>query len=187
MTHLDLTPAARRMSQLVASVPDAGLIHSTPCENTSVADLLDHINGFSIAFAGAARKANDETTSGAPRADGANLERDWRERIPERVRALADAWHADDAWHGTTRAGGFDMPAEIAGIIALDELVIHGWDLARAIGAPYEATDIELDALRPFVQNAPPGLFAPPVPVPDDAPPLARVIALAGRYPDWSN
>jgi uncharacterized protein (TIGR03086 family) len=185
MTQLDLAPAARRMSQLVVAVPDARLGDPTPCQNTSVADLLDHINGLSIAFAGAARKANDETTNSAPRADGANLESDWRAQIPRRIDALADAWRPPDAWQGMTRAGSIDMPGEIAGIVALDELVIHGWDLARALGADYDVSDAELNVLQPFVQNAPPGLFAPPVPVAKDAPLLARVIGLAGRDPGW--
>jgi hypothetical protein len=30
-----------------------------------------------------------------------------------------------------------------------------------------------------------PGLFGPPVPVPDDAPLLARLLGLTGRDPAW--
>ena len=39
-----------------------------------------------------------------------------------------------------TRAGGIDLPGEIMGPVALAEVVIHGWDVARAIGAPTTAT-----------------------------------------------
>ena len=35
---------------------------------------------------------------------------------------------------GTTKAGGLELPGEVAGLVALDELVIHGWDVARSSG-----------------------------------------------------
>ena len=33
------------------------------------------------------------------------------------------------------------MPADVAALVALDEVVVHGWDLARATGQPFEADD----------------------------------------------
>ena len=36
-----------------------------------------------------------------------------------------------------SRAGGVDFPGEVAGMVALTEVVVHGWDLARATGQPY--------------------------------------------------
>ena len=97
---------------------------------------------------------------------------------PSRVDALREAWKDPEAWKGMTQAGGVDLPGEVAGLIALDELVIHGWDVARALGKPYEPDEATLEALYSFVvQFAEPGqeasregLFGPVVPVPDDAP-----------------
>jgi uncharacterized protein (TIGR03086 family) len=110
------------------------------------------------------------------------------------VDALAQAWRAPQAWSGMTQAGGVDLPGEIAGLVALDELVLHGWDVARASDQPYEADQATLDALYPFVsQFAQPGqeamragLFGPVVPVPDDAPMFDRILGFAGRDPNWS-
>ena len=31
-----------------------------------------------------------------------------------------------------TKVAGIDMPNSVAGLVALEELVVHGWDLARA-------------------------------------------------------
>jgi len=45
---------------------------------------------------------------------------------------LAGAWQEPDAWTGMTVAGPVEMPGEIAGLVALNELVIHGWDVARS-------------------------------------------------------
>ena len=187
----DLMPAAERMAALVANVPEDALNSPTPCEDTSVGDLLDHIRGFSMAF-GAAAKKDASLGSGAPTADAAELPDDWRTTIPRDVLAMGDAWRAPDAWTGMTKAGGVDIPGEVGGLIALDELVVHGWDLARATGQPYDCDDASLEGVLAFVaplaeQGAPnPGLFGPPVAVADNAPMLDRVIGLTGRSPDWS-
>ncbi|MDJ0399245.1 TIGR03086 family metal-binding protein [Rhodococcus rhodochrous] len=68
------------------------------------------------------------------------------------------------------------------------DITVHTWDLARAIGAD-ETLDAELvDAVLADVEPqkdmlASSGLFADPVPVPDDASPQDRLIALTGRDP----
>jgi uncharacterized protein (TIGR03086 family) len=78
----------------------------------------------------------------------------------------------------------------VVGTIALTEVVIHGWDLARATGQPYDTDPRAVDAILPNVEQTAAegpveGLFGPAVPVADDAPVLERVIALSGRDPAW--
>ena len=88
-----------------------------------------------------------------------------------------------------TAAGGVDLPGEVAGVVALDELVIHGWDLAKATGQPAVYDGPELDAVHDLVQQfrdgGVEGIFGPPVDVPHDAAVLDRILGLAGRDPDW--
>jgi uncharacterized protein (TIGR03086 family) len=92
-----------------------------------------------------------------------------------------------------TRVGGLDLPGEIAGLIGLDELVVHGWDVARATRQPYamdSPTDIaSLEACMAFlsqpVDRTSGALFGPVVAVADNAPLLDRVIGLSGRDPAW--
>jgi uncharacterized protein (TIGR03086 family) len=184
--HLDLEPAAQRMARLVAAVPDDLLGQPTPCERYTVGDLLDHIGGAALAFTGAATKRPLE---GAASGQAANLGDDWRTRIPRDVRALAEAWGDPGAWTGMTRAGGVDLPAEMAGVVALDEMVIHGWDLAKATGgsAGYDGPELEAvyDMVQQFRSGGIEGLFGPLVPVSDDAPLLDRIVGLAGRDPSW--
>jgi hypothetical protein len=36
-----------------------------------------------------------------------------------------------------TEVGGNTLPGEVTGVVALDEVVLHGWDLARATGQDY--------------------------------------------------
>lgn len=188
MALFDLTPATDRLRALVTAVPDDALGRPTPCPDMTVAALLDHIAGLSVAFTHAATK---EPLDGAgPSADAGNLADDWRTLIPGRLAALAAAWHDDDAWEGTTMAGPIEMPAPDAAAVALDEVVVHGWDLAVATGQPYAVDDGLLPVVEGFVASfgdeRPPGLFGPAVVPPDDASPLERVIALTGRDPRWT-
>ena len=52
--------------------------------------------------------------------------------------ALAQAQADPAPWRGMTRVGGVRLPGEIAGQLALDEVVLHAWDLARGTGQPYQ-------------------------------------------------
>ena len=191
---VELGPAAERMAKLVEGVPDELLGVPTPCREYTLGDLVDHISGMAVAFAAAARKDTGATTSGRARGDASRLGDDWRERVPGDLAALADAWRDPAAWTGVTRAGGIDLPGEVAGIVALDELVVHGWDIARATGQPYDIDPASLESVHGFVaqfsgpgrEAAREGMFAPEVPVPDDAPLLDRVIGITGRDPAWS-
>ena len=93
-----------------------------------------------------------------------------------------------------TMAGGVDLPGEIAGLVALDEIFIHGWDLAVSTGQHFDYEDASLEVVHGFVLESAAsgqealreGIFGPVVTVPPDAPLLDRVIGLAGRDPGWS-
>ncbi|TDC57938.1 TIGR03086 family protein [Actinomadura sp. KC345] len=190
----DLTPAARRMADLLAGVRDHQLDAPTPCEDMSLATLIDHVGGLTQAFTWAAAKDVPDGGSQPPSPDASRLGPDWRTRIPEQLDALAAAWRSPDAWQGMTEAGGLQMPGHEAGRVALNELVVHGWDIARASGQPYDAGEEEIDACLAFVAPAVEqsggkgieGLFGPAVEIPDSAPAVDRLIALAGRDPSWA-
>ena len=184
-SHIDLEPAARHMASLIEAVRDDALKRPTPCENYTVGDLLDHISGSVLAFRAAAVK----NPLPGPSGDAANLPSDWRTRMPRDAAELAEAWRSPDAWTGMTAAGGVELPGEVAGVIALDELVIHGWDLAKATGQPagYDGPGLEAvhDRVQQFRAGGIEGLFGPEVPIAEGAPLLERTLGLAGRHPDW--
>jgi uncharacterized protein (TIGR03086 family) len=194
MTPVNLEPAARRLADLVGGVPDELLNAPTPCPAYTLGDLVEHVGGAASAFTGAAAKDLGDATSQGPSGDASRLGDDWRSRIPRDLAALADAWRDPDAWTGMTKAGGVDLPGEVAGLVALDELVIHGWDVARATGQPYAVDAASLEAVHGFVaqfsepgmEEARAGLFGPVVEVPENALLLDRVLGLTGRDPGWS-
>jgi len=180
------------VSRVVTDTRDDQLGAPTPCGDATVADLLDHIDGLSQAFAAAAEK-DTAVADQAAVAEGSRLDPDWRDRIPDRLDRLAVAWQAASAWTGMTRAGGVDMPGEVAARVAANEVLVHGWDLAVATGHPYAAdpalVEAALEFVEPTVSQNPdgvPGLFGPPVEAPLDASPLDRLVAMTGRNPAWT-
>ena len=147
MPTTDLGPAAANVARVLAGITDEQLTAPTPCPRYTVGDLLDHVGGLSVAFTAAATKTPMAAAGpDTPLGDAAHLDPAWRETIPAALDELAAAWRDDAAWDGMTSAGPIEMPGEIAGLVALDELVVHGWDLARATGQPYDVDDATLDA-----------------------------------------
>jgi uncharacterized protein (TIGR03086 family) len=188
---LDLTPATGMLTQVVTDIGDDQLGAPTPCRDTTVADLLDHLDGLCLAFTGAAVK-DPAAGSRAASADGSRLGPDWRVRLPDRLARLARAWQDETAWDGMTRAGGVDLPGAVAGQVVINEIVVHGWDIAAATGHDYAGQSELIQAAYAFVESTVaqypdgnPGLFGPPVSVPDSAPPLDRLLAMTGRDPAW--
>ena len=78
--------------------------------------------------------------------------------------------------------------------VALDELVLHGWDLARATGQAYEPDPASAQAVFEFTSamstpehlDSREGLFGPVVEVAPDAPLFDRALGFAGRDPGWT-
>jgi uncharacterized protein (TIGR03086 family) len=188
---LDLGQAARATAEVVAGVRDDQLGDATPCPAYTVADLLDHIGGLSVAFTDAALK-NARPGQHEASGDGSRLEPGWRDRIGDAVTGLAESWRTPGAFDGMTQAGPVELPAEVAAQVALNEVVVHGWDLARATDQPYDPGPDAVAVCLAFAESFEvpadddDGPFGPPVDVPADAPALDRLVGATGRRPDWA-
>lgn len=188
---LDLGPQTRVVARIAAAVREEQLADPTPCPELAVRNLLGHLLGLSVAFRDAARKDLGPTTDTDPTAAVPDIAPGWREELPKVLDELAEAWRDPAAWTGMTRAGGVDLPGAVAGAVAVNELVIHTWDLARATGLPYTPDPAALQSSYDFLLAAAKeddrggGIFGPVVPVPDDAPLLDRAVGLSGREPGW--
>ena len=189
--HPDLEAAARLTASIVTGVGDEQLDNPTPCTERNIEQLLAHIDGLSQAFAAAAAKNLGPLTDTSPNPSEEILDDGWRTRVPAQLAALAEAWSDPSAWEGMTRAGGIDLPGAVAGLVALDEVAIHGWDLAVATGQPYEPDDATAAAVHGFLvesrkEPVPESLFGPVVDLSSDTPVFeqasgSRVATLPGR------
>lgn len=94
------------------------------------------------------------------------------------------AFSADGALERTVALSYGDTPARAYAQQMTDDLLLHGWDLARAVGAD-ERLDPEL--VRSALDRADPehlagsGLFGKPIDVPADADAQTRLLAAYGR------
>ncbi|MEU8850365.1 TIGR03086 family metal-binding protein [Streptomyces sp. NPDC048564] len=187
---LDLGPQTRVVASLAEAVTDEQLSAPTPCPEMAVRNLLGHLLGLSVAFRDAGRKDLGATTDTSPEAVEPDIGPGWREELPKVLDELSEVWRDPEAWTGMTRAGGIDLPGAVAAAVAVDELVIHAWDLARATGQEYAPDPVALQASHDFLLASvdDPGrdsIFGPVVPVPAGAPLLDRAVGLSGRDPGW--
>ena len=186
---IDLSEACRRTTAVLNNIRDDQLDAATPCAEMSLRELVAHVGGLAVAFTAAARKDLGPLTDTPPE-EGGDLDAEWRFAYPANLVELAQAWREPDAWTGMTRAGGVDLPGDVAGSVALAEVVIHGWDLARATGQPYDVDAATAEAclahLTQFEASGTEGLFGPAVAVPQDAPAIDRIVGRSGRDPAWS-
>ncbi|WP_084525772.1 TIGR03086 family metal-binding protein [Nocardia vaccinii] len=184
----DLENAATLLEQVVADIADDQLSARTPTAMT-VGEMVQHVLGFTEGFRQGATKESIGASVPPSQAAPQTLPQDWRSRVPAQSKALVAAWREPAAWEGETEVGGAAGPAPQMARFALDELIVHGWDLARATGQPFAPTEQDLVVLLEMLGDTPPegvpGLFGPRVAVPPDASLLDRVIGLTGRDPAW--
>ena len=98
-----------------------------------------------------------------------------------------DAWRAIGLDGTVPGPGGSEMPAAFAAGILPVELMLHGWDLAQASGQEVHISDELVAYLRTLADGLVPGgrgrNFGPEVTAPDDATPMEKLAAFAGRTP----
>ncbi|MGW2053495.1 TIGR03086 family metal-binding protein [Streptomyces sp. NPDC001840] len=179
-----LEAAADRTVTVVHGITDEQLGAPTPCSEYDVRALAAHL--FQVVVNFQALAAKREADFGVPPEP---LEGAWRDRFAEETVRLIEAWDAPGAEEGTSGAMGF--PARTVGAMVLGDLAVHGWDLARATGQPYEPAGVLLDvvgeefrALAPMGRKM--GVFGEPVPVAEDASPFDALLAAMGRDPGWA-
>ena len=191
----DLGPAVGEMTRLVNGVRDDQLGVPTPCTRYTLGDLMQHVRVLAEAFTVAGLK--EQPAGGSkppPQGDASLLPEDWRGETTDWLDRLAETWANPAAWEGTAWIAGFEAPASAVGITAANELVVHGWDVARASDQQLILDDTALAPSREFVammsgpgsEEARGDAFGPALPIPAGASALDEVVAGNGRNPAWS-
>ena len=176
--------AADGFGRHVHSVADGQWHDPTPCTDWDVRMLVNHVaveqlwvpplvQGSTVADIGS-------------RFDGDQLGDDPVAAWDVAVKASCDAFGASGALEATVSLSAGERATDEYCWEMTTDALIHSWDLARGIGAD-ETLDDELVALvydktLPIAEHLQEsGLFAPPVPVPDDADLQTKLLALFGR------
>lgn len=180
-----VTVAGRALDQLgttVALIEPGQWELPTPCGLWNVRDLLEHIV--------AVNRKYEQIPAGQPWIPGLE-DVDLGDRpsltYRETIAPFLAAWGAPGVLEQPTKTqGGLVVPAELPLRAQLRETLVHGWDLAVAIGrpAPFDETVVQA-CLRsvadtPEIHPSSAG-YSETVPIADDAPSIIRLVAFYGR------
>ncbi len=172
--HIDIwKQAADAFSASYAAIGDRGGAAS-PCKGWSADDVVAHaVDVQSRVGSG---------MIGADIAEGA----EW----PAVCEAITAALAVEGALEGMSDHPAFgQMPKSVMFGIATNDLLLHAWDVARAVGAdetlPAEAVTMCLAGLQRMPSEAirADGRFGPEIEVGEDADEQSRLLAYAGRRP----
>lgn len=193
----DLDRQAVLASAVVAAqLGSADLARPTPCEGWLVADLLAHMiaqhRGFAAASAG--RGADPSVWEVHPL--GGDPAREYADASDAVIAAFAEPGVLDGVFRLPEISPTFDFPAAQAISFHFIDYVTHGWDLAKALGVPFELGPDVLDAGLEVAMRVPTGdarlvpgaAFRPVIEVAGgaaDADVLDRILRLLGRSPGW--
>ncbi|MGW5482776.1 TIGR03086 family metal-binding protein [Streptomyces sp. NPDC004008] len=177
-----LTEVARVVADLLRTLPADAMAAPTPCPGFTVTELLAHIAPLLVNSARAARKLplSEEPVADAAPATVADLA----------VQTVA-AWAEPGALEGMTTFGPGEMPATLASAITLQELALHGWDLARGAGREVVLTEDTAQAVLAVVeqiadQARATGGYGEALDTPAHGGPFERALAASGRDPRWT-
>ncbi|HEY2166006.1 MAG TPA: TIGR03086 family metal-binding protein [Jatrophihabitantaceae bacterium] len=189
-----LDEALREFTARVDAVADDQWDGPTPASEWSVRDLIGHVvdehrwapplvNGHDLAAAEQIVKGSRSTRNDAER--GLDLKAEWHDVAT----ASAQAFGEPGALERQVSLSRGPTPCTTYLDEMLFDLVVHGWDLGKAIGYPGSWPEALVESVWHEVQrmgdlHALGGdMFAPAVAVPDDAPALHKLVGATGRDP----
>src|SRR5580658_9827736 len=184
--------AVRASVQVVSLASAADRGRPTPCAGWTLADLLAHMtaqhNGFAAAAAGDGADLVHWQT-GAPVADPVGEYAAAADRV---IAAFAAAAVPGGEFVLPEISPKLRFPAVEAIGFHFVDYVVHGWDVARALGLGYDLEPDVLAAAVSIAQAVPDGerrrqagaAFAPRVAATGGGV-LDQIVALLGRRPDW--
>lgn len=171
----------------VVSVAPSQWSDQSPCEDWTARDVVGHV----VDMHGVMLRPLDRLLTDSPSIDDDPLNAYRSARVD--VEALLDDPELA-ATECDTPMGRITVEQHIDDVVSID-LVIHGWDLARATGQDDTIDPDEVERMWPTAQSIPdemrtpgafgPGIvvFGPEVPVPSDSSLQDRLLGLLGRDP----
>jgi uncharacterized protein (TIGR03086 family) len=182
-----LTLVVDATGELVAGVRDDQWDAPTPCVDWNLRELVNHFVGgnhmFAAILSGDARAP--EQLEEFRRGD--HLGSDPVDAYRHSGRDLLDAFSRPGVLEQTFPTPIGTVPGTVVVHLRTTELLVHGWDVARATGQtprfPEEIAEQALQFTRARLPDVPPerSPFAPPQPVSDDVPAIDQLAACLGR------
>lgn len=183
-----LAEAAAATEQVLVAITAAEWELPTPCSDWTVRELVRHVVSGNQVFADALG-GDSGTTPDTVAESSADAELVSAYRQSTAV--LLDAFRRPGVLEQMVTVPFGTVPAPVALHLRITELLVHGWDLARATGQqgatfPAGLAEQELSFSRAALADMPADRrpFGPAQPVADDAPAIDRLAAQLGRKVD---
>src|SRR5436305_11289188 len=176
--------ALRATGRIVDSIPADRWHSDTPCEGWDVRALVNHVVAGNLWAAELAAGATIESVG--DRLDGDVLGADPARSYAASAEAAAAAFLRPGALNAPCAVSYGPVPGSVyAGHRFLD-VFIHGWDLATATGQDTALDPDLMEACRQIIEPQlelfrAAGALAAELPVPPDATPQTRFLAMLGR------
>ena len=182
--------AAETARAVTGAAKTAPLDTKTPCPDWDLRTLLNHTILWTAYSA--ERRAHGESVAEDLMSKDFTAEPGYAETYQAQIANAVHAWSDPEVWAGDRSVMGSAMPAADIAAMLIMEMVLHGWDVAKAVGQDYHCNGELAQAVLQTVQAQGDMFrryqgFAAIVPVPDDAPAFDRALGLAGRNPSWPN
>jgi uncharacterized protein (TIGR03086 family) len=174
---------------VLGQLTEDDLSRPSPCAEYTVGEVGEHVvrSMVLLASVAGAQAGNPAAGSVGPAAGSAGSVGPLEEQVAVTAEAALAAWRRRGLG-GTVAVGRSTLPANLAVEIIPMELLVHGWDMARATGqqidVPPEVVDHVLGRAWELVTEDKRGRsFAAEVPAGPEATTLQRLIAFTGRVP----
>ena len=185
----ELAEALELSGRLVAGVEPDQWERATPCTEWNVRQLVDHLVVGQQLFARVLGGEPFEQAVAAVRAVDGSLRNDPAASYDASARELLAAFDDPGVLERLVRVPFGTVPGALALHLRIVECLVHGWDLATALGLPFDPpaalVEREIAVTGPLLGQVPPErhVFAPSRPPAESAPPIERLVAMLGREP----
>jgi uncharacterized protein (TIGR03086 family) len=182
---------------VVSAVTSDDLSKVTPCAGWNLADLLAHMTVQHLGFAAAARGHGADLAIWQPHTVADAVAVDPAGTYSAAATTVLDAFAGADVLEAPFALPEFGPGATVPGSMAIGfhyvDYVVHGWDVARTMGQPFELPSDVVSAAVPLALAVPDGdfrigdnaFFGPVTPSADSGSDLDRILAYLGRSPQW--
>jgi uncharacterized protein (TIGR03086 family) len=168
--------------RIVAGIPADRWPAPTPCAGWDVTTVVNHVVGGMRLYAAelTGTDAGGEHEDDWLGDDAVAAYRDAAERV------LA-AWRSPGAEQRMIALSFGTVPAPMAAVVELTEIVVHGLDIAVATAQESAVDQAQCERLLALMRGMgvdgfrSPGIFGPEQPAPQDAPAHRRLLAFLGR------
>jgi uncharacterized protein (TIGR03086 family) len=186
--HHLLVEASAEAARVARGVPAASMSAPTPCAEYDTRTLINHwvlYTSHGLEHRALRKPMSEELTS-----RDFTAEPDWADAYAAQLARAVAAWAEPAAWEGEIEIVGTRMAAGEVAAMVLKEMVVHGWDVARATGQEFHVSaELAAEIDRVVTEYAEVYRqydgFAEPVAADADVSVFERALATSGRDPHW--